>query len=72
MNIRTPKVIIDHLRTFFIPRSFEILNKSKSLLPTKAPLKLLESGAIINDIPIIPNEIIDNITTKIHTNVLLI
>jgi hypothetical protein len=45
INNNVPNEYIDHLRTFLIPRSLETLNKSKSLLPTSAPLKLFESGA---------------------------
>ncbi|VEU78783.1 Uncharacterised protein [Metamycoplasma arthritidis] len=47
-----PHINIDHLSSFFTPLSFDTLNKSRSPLPTKAPLKLLESGDIKNEMKI--------------------
>gem|GEM_PF-6592199 len=60
-----PNEYIDHLRSFLIPLSLETLNKSKSPLPTNAPLKLFESGAKSKEIKIIRKETIINIAVNI-------
>lgn len=48
---------------FLVPRSFDCLNKSRSADPTSAPDDALESGAIIKEISIIKNEIVNSIQT---------
>ena len=60
-----PNVYIDHLIIFLMPLSLDTLNKSRSLLPTKAPLKLLESGAKSNDKNNMQNDIIIKIVVNV-------